>query len=217
MSTRYDLIIFDWDGTLMDSLPRIVTSMQLAAQDCGLPVLAAGGIHEIVGLELGRAISALYPQLDVHGVERFRERYAHHYVNEDAQPSVFFEGILPMLDALSARPTLLSIATGKSRRGLDRVLQAADSARYFHSSRCADETESKPSPRMVLDLLELHGVPPYRAVVVGDTEFDMAMARSAGVDRLGVGWGAHALHRLEGYSPLACFSEVDELADWLLS
>ena len=217
MSTRYELIIFDWDGTLMDSLPRIVFSVRAAAQEFGLPLLSELAIHEIVGLELGKAISALYPELDAHHVERFRERYAHHYVQNDIEPSAFFDGILPMLDSLRERPTLLSIATGKSRRGLDRVMVAANAAHYFHSSRCADETESKPSPRMVLDLLELHGVAPEKAVVVGDTEFDMAMAQSAGVARLGVGWGAHALERLERYSPQACFHRVNELAEWLLA
>lgn len=216
MSSRYKLIIFDWDGTLMDSLSRIVGSMQSAARDFGLPQLSDSDVHEIIGLGLGEAISALFPQLKAAEVQQLRERYAYHYLKEDQQPSPFYEGILPMLGELSARPVWLSVATGKSRKGLDRVMQAASSHDFFHSSRCADETESKPSPRMVLELLELHGVEPQDAVVVGDTEYDMAMAQNAGVSRLGVGWGAHQMHRLEKYEPQACFTQVNELAKWLL-
>ena len=217
MSTRYELIIFDWDGTLMDSLSRIVSCMQAAGNDFGLAQLTESEVHEIIGLELGQAISRLYPGLTADEVQQVRERYAHHYLQQDQSPSRFYEGIVPMLDDLRTRPTLLSVATGKSRKGLDRVMNAAGSGHYFHSSRCADETESKPSPRMVLELLELHGVAPEQAVVVGDTEFDMAMARNAGVDRLGVGWGAHRLHRLEKYQPRDCFETVKELSDWLLA
>ena len=217
MSTRYKLIIFDWDGTLMNSLARIVSSMQSAGRDFDLPVLTETDVHEIIGLGLGEAISQLYPQLSALQVEEMRKRYAHHYLLEDHSPSEFYDGVLPMLDSLRKRPVWLSVATGKSRKGLDRVMQAASSGHYFHSSRCADETESKPSPRMVLELLDLHGVSARDAVVVGDTEFDMAMAESAGVDRIGVGWGAHRLHRLEKYQPEACFEEVRDLADWLLA
>ncbi len=217
MSTRYKMIIFDWDGTLMDSLSRIVSCMQAAGNDFGLPALTESEVHEIIGLGLGEAISELYPQLVPDEIQQFRERYAHHYLRQDQAPSQFYDGIVPMLDNLRERPTLLSVATGKSRKGLDRVMNAVSSGHYFHSSRCADETESKPSPRMVLELLELHGIAPEEAVVVGDTEFDMAMAQSAGVDRLGVGWGAHRLHRLEKYQPQGCFETVKDLSDWLLA
>ncbi len=216
MSSHYKLIIFDWDGTLMDSLPRIVSCMQAAARDFGLPVRLEKDVHEIVGLGLAEALKRLYPSIDVAGIERMRELYAKHYMQKDAEPSQFFQGIVPMLNALEASPAWLSVATGKSRRGLDRVMRGTSSAGYFASSRCADESESKPSPRMVLELLKHHDVNPDEAIVVGDTEFDMAMARNAGVDRLGVGWGAHDLERLEKYQPKACFSQVQDLAQWLL-
>ena len=201
----------------MDSLSRIVTSMQLASQDFALPVLSDPDVHEIIGLGLGEAISALYPGLSDVEVQKVRERYAHYYLQEDHSPSQFYDGILPMLEALQQTPALLSVATGKSRRGLDRVMSGVGAQDLFHSSRCADETESKPSPRMVLELLELHQVDPHEAVVVGDTEFDMEMARNAGVDRLGVGWGAHHIDRLANYDPKASFTQVSELVDWLLS
>lgn len=217
MSSRYELIIFDWDGTLMNSLSRIVSSMQAAGRDFELPPLSEKDVHEIIGLGLGEAISELFPQLNADQVQQLRERYSHYYLQEDQQPSNFYQGIEPMLQALQNTPALLSIATGKSRKGLDRVMASIDAGGFFHSSRCADETESKPSPRMVLELLEFHDVKPENAIVVGDTEFDMAMAENAGVHRLGVGWGAHKLHRLEKYRPKACFTEVADLADWLLT
>ncbi|MDX1693881.1 MAG: HAD-IA family hydrolase [Ketobacteraceae bacterium] len=217
MSTRYKMIIFDWDGTLMDSLSRIVSCMQAAGRDLDLPSRSEKQVHDIIGLGLEEAISQLYPRLPATQVAHMRARYAHHYLREDHSPSRFYEGVLPMLDNLRERPVWLSVATGKSRKGLDRVMQAASSGHYFHSSRCSDETESKPSPRMVLELLDLHGVSASDAIVVGDTEFDMAMAENAGVDRIGVGWGAHQLHRLEKYQPKACFNEVSDLADWLLA
>ena len=216
MSSRYKLIIFDWDGTLMDSLTRIVKSMQSAGEAFDLPVLSETQVHEIIGLGLGEAITTLYPELTAEEVQQVREKYAHFYLQDDHNPSQFYQGILPMLDGLKESPALLSVATGKSRRGLDRVMSAVAAEGYFHSSRCADETESKPSPRMVLELLEFHGVKPEDAVVVGDTEFDMEMAQRAGVARLGVGWGAHKMHRLEKYQPQACFQQVGDLADWLL-
>lgn len=200
----------------MDSLSRIVKSMQSAGGACNLPELSETQVHEIIGLGLGEAISALYPDLSAHEVQRVREKYAHFYLQEDHNPSQFYRGILPMLKGLRESSALLSVATGKSRRGLDRVMSAVEAQDYFHSSRCADETESKPSPRMVLELLEFHGVQPEDAVVVGDTEYDMEMAQRAGVARLGVGWGAHRLHRLEKYQPQACFQQVGDLADWLL-
>lgn len=217
MSSQYKLIIFDWDGTLMDSLSRIVSCMQAAAQDVGLPVLSEKAVHEIVGLELGLAIGELYPSLSADGIQQMRELYAKHYVAQDVTPSAFYDGILPMLAALKASPATLSVATGKSRKGLDRVMYGSETDHFFDSSRCADETESKPSPRMVLELLEHHGVNPNEAIVVGDTEFDMAMAQNAGVDRLGVGWGAHDIERLHEYQPRACFTQVNDLAKWLLN
>lgn len=201
----------------MDSLPRIVSCMQAAAKDSGLQILEEKDIHEIVGLELGQAISELYPALDGDGIQGVRDLYAKHYVEQDHQPSLFYDGILPMLGSLKESPAYLSVATGKSRKGLDRVMFGSESEHFFHSSRCADETESKPSPLMVLELLEHHGVNPNEAIVVGDTEFDMAMAENAGVDRLGVGWGAHDIERLEKYQPKECFTQVNDLAKWLLN
>ena len=213
---EYELIIFDWDGTLMDSLAKIVSSMQKAGGDAGLPILDAKAVHEIIGLELGIAISQLYPEIANKDLEFVRKRYSHHYVESDQQPSLFYPGIEAMLHQLAATDKTLSIATGKSRKGLDRVLSAVDLHSMFDGTRCADETDSKPHPAMVNELLALHGVEPGNAIVVGDTEYDMEMAKRAGVDRVGVSWGAHDSARLHSYDLVGCVDTSAELADILL-
>jgi len=216
LAKEYELIIFDWDGTLMDSLAKIVSSMQKAGRDAGLPILDAKSVHEIIGLELGIAISQLYPTIDAQDLAFVRKRYSHHYVELDQRPSLFYPGIEAMLHQLAATDKTLSIATGKSRKGLDRVLSAVDLHDMFEGTRCADETDSKPHPAMVNELLALHGVEPDKAVVVGDTEYDMEMARRAGVDRVGVSWGAHDSERLHPYDLIGCVDTSAELADILL-
>lgn len=216
MGKEYELIIFDWDGTLMDSLAKIVCSMQKAGSDVGLPVLDRRTIHEIIGLELGIAISRLYPELSDNDVAHLRKRYSHHYVEQDQQPSLFYPGIEAMLHQLAGTGKTLSIATGKSRVGLDRVLSAVDLHHLFEGTRCADETDSKPHPAMVNELLALHGLDSTQAIVVGDTEFDMEMAQRAGVDRVGVSWGAHDADRLHAYDLVSCVDNSAELTDVLL-
>lgn len=213
---EYDLVIFDWDGTLMDSLSKIVKCMQQAARDAELAVLEALDIHEIIGLELGLAIQQLYPSASAEQVAFVRQRYSHHYVESDRQPCLFYPGVELMLQQLAEGGKTLSVATGKSRKGLDRVLAASSMKTVFDSSRCADETESKPSPAMVNELLQLHGVPPERAVMIGDTEFDMEMAQRAGVDRIGVAWGAHPVARLQAFGPVGCVESVEALTGLLL-
>ena len=216
MTKEYELIIFDWDGTLMDSLAKIVSSMQRAGGDVGLPMLDARTIHEIIGLELGIAISRLYPELCEKDVAFLRKRYSHHYVEQDQQPSLFYPGIEAMLHQLAGTGKTLSIATGKSRVGLDRVLSAVDLRHLFDGTRCADETDSKPHPAMVNELLALHGLDSSKAVVVGDTEFDMEMAQRAGVDRVGVSWGAHDADRLRSYDLVGCVDNAAELTNVLV-
>lgn len=212
----YRMVIFDWDGTLMDSLPKIVHSMTEAARQQGLHALAEKDVHEIIGLELGEAISVLYPELSSESIEEMRGRYSAHYIQSEQIQSRLYPGVERMLAQLSNR-SILSIATGKSRRGLDRVLGALKVGGYFASSRCADETRPKPNPDMVTELLELHQVSPAQAVVIGDTEFDMEMARRAGVDRVGVSWGAHHVDRLKRHDPQQCVDSVGALAEWLLN
>jgi len=211
MSSNFELVIFDWDGTLMDSLSRIVASMRHAAADVGLPLLDESQIHDIIGLELGLAILALYPQLTLAEVDIVRQRYSHHYVLLDQQACNLYPDVEKMLATLSDQGRTLSIATGKSRKGLDRVLESVGLAHLFDGTRCADETDSKPHPAMVNELLNYHSIDPERVVVVGDTEFDMEMARNANVNRIAVSWGAHNIERLHQYEPIACVDTVEQL------
>lgn len=213
--TPFQLVVFDWDGTLMDSLARIVGSMQAAALDLGLVPRSRDAVHDIVGLALDEAILRLHPQLDADALQRMHDRYAYHYVEGDRNPSPFFAGARELLEDLHGSGVLLSVATGKSRKGLDRIMGAHGVGHLFHSSRCADETRSKPEPDMLLEILAHHRVPPARAVMVGDTEFDLEMARRAGVPAVGVAWGAHDITRLRRHAPQTCVQTVAELASWL--
>ncbi|RLU01907.1 MAG: HAD family hydrolase [Ketobacter sp.] len=211
----YRLIVFDWDGTLMNSLARIASCMQAAAVDLEIDPATDEQVHDVVGLALDIAIQRLHPVLETQQVELMRQRYAHHYVAAEAAPSPFYEGIPQMLQSLSEKGTLLSVATGKSRKGLSRVFNAHGVGALFHSSRCADETRSKPEPDMLLEILEFHGLKQDQAVMVGDTEFDLEMASRAGVDSVGVTWGAHDITRLLRHNPKVCVDSVASLSDWL--
>lgn len=213
--TPFQLVVFDWDGTLMDSLARIVASMQAAAIDLGIEPRSRDAVHNIVGLALDDAISRLHPDLNQDGIRHMHDRYAHHYVEGDKTPSPFFEGARELLQDLYDGGVLLSVATGKSRKGLDRILQAHRVEPLFHSSRCADETRSKPEPDMLLEILDYHGLQPNQAVMVGDTEFDLEMASRAGVPSVGVTWGAHDITRLRRHQPRVCVDSVYELSNWL--
>ena len=211
----YKLVVFDWDGTLMDSLSRIVYSMQAAAQDLGLEIRSASQVHDIIGLALDLAIARLYPDLSQEGIGQMHQRYAYHYIEGDHTPSPFYVGVPELLQRLYDSQVLLSVATGKSRKGLDRVMKGHQVESLFHSTRCADETRSKPEPDMLLEILDYHGIRPNEAVMVGDTEFDLEMARRAGVDGVGVTWGAHERSRLLLHAPRICVDSVTQLASWL--
>jgi phosphoglycolate phosphatase len=205
------LVIFDWDGTLMDSTGRIVECMQRAAADLSLAILPGEEVRGIIGLGLPEAIRTLYPHIDDDGIEAMRARYAHHFVEAEATPSAFFPGAIEVLETLRAEQRLLAVATGKSRKGLERIWQAHGWSRYFHASRCSDESGSKPHPAMIHELLEELSVAPHEAVVVGDTSFDLEMAAAAGVDAVAVSYGAHPPERLQPYGPLAMLERIDDL------
>ena len=211
----YKLIVFDWDGTLMDSLSRIALCMQAAAIDIQIAPAAAEQVHNVVGLALDIAIQRLHPQLTAPQVETMRKRYSFHYVEQEQTPNAFFPGIAALLQQLHGHGAWLSVATGKSRKGLDRTFAAHNIASLFHSSRCADETRSKPEPDMLLEIINYHGINPEQAVMIGDTEFDLEMASRAKVPSIGVSWGAHSESRLRLHGPKACVSNVTELENWL--
>ncbi len=206
------LLIFDWDGTLSDSLAVIVQCLQLAAADVGLPVPAEHEGRDIIGLGLGEALARLFPQADSGQLAALKNRYANLYPELDADPTPFYAGVRETLDRLHHKGFLLAVATGKNRRGLDRVLAGHGMAGYFHATRCADESASKPDPRMLRELLHYFEVPAERAWMVGDTEYDMEMAQRCEMARMGVTYGAHAPERLWPYDPLGCleaFPEID--------
>ncbi|WP_404374743.1 HAD family hydrolase [Vreelandella aquamarina] len=213
---RYELIIFDWDGTLMDSVPKIVSCMQAAAVDVEWGELEVGAIEDIIGLGLPEAIAKLCPGIEPEQAERLRQRYAHHFVHGNTTPMPFFAGVEAQLARLRERPhQRLAVATGKSRRGLNRVFKTTGSGSFFHASRTADETRSKPHPQMLLEILAELQIPVERAVMVGDTEYDLEMARAIGMDRVGVTYGVHTPARLAASQPVWVAEDVPSLFDWL--
>lgn len=213
---RYQLVIFDWDGTLVDSEARIVACMQAAARDVGWSPLSRDSVRDIIGLGLPEAIEQLCPGIEADQAEALRRSYSAHFVSADQVPTAFFPGVEAGIARLRGLEGLkLAVATGKSRRGLDRALASTGSGAWFHASRTADETCSKPDPRMLEELLGELAVEPGAALMVGDTEYDMQMARALGMDRLAVTYGVHSRERLAACRPAytaTCFAEV---IDWL--
>ena len=208
------LYIFDWDGTLSDSAEKIVSCMQRAAEDSSLEVLDDEAIKNIIGLGLPEAIKTLYPDIAESELENYRQNYVTHFIKDDAEPSPFFPGVVDTLVQLKEQGHHLTVATGKSRRGLNRVLKNLDMENFFHSTRCADETASKPNPLMLEELLEEFSVPVEETVMVGDTEYDMAMAHILGMPRIAVSYGAHHISRLQAYEPDLCVDEFEEILKW---
>lgn len=213
--TRFDLVIFDWDGTLMDSTGAIAASIEAACRDLGLPAPAGNASTWVIGLGLVDALSRIAPTLPKERVGELVERYRHHYLARD-HALTLFPGVMGMLGDLQGRAAKRAVATGKSRIGLERAFEVSRTRSLFHASRCADETASKPSPRMVHELCrELH-VPPERAIIVGDTIHDVQMARNAGSQCVAVSYGAHDVPTLHAEQPYAVVHSVSELRDWLL-
>ncbi len=209
------LVIFDWDGTLLNSLAKIASCMQLASQDAGLELLEQEQIKGIIGLGLREAVTTLYPDADEESLQLLSERYSHHFVIKDQQPCDFYPGAQDTLEALKSAGHYIAVATGKSRRGLNRVLGNLGLEEYFHATRCADETSSKPDPLMLSELLEELDVPVTEAVMIGDTEFDLAMAATLGMRRIGVSYGAHSPQRLANQHPEAIVDNLEELLELL--
>lgn len=212
--TLKKLFIFDWDGTLIDSADKIVGAMLAAIAELQLEPRSDAEARNIIGLGLPEAVQHLYPDLSAVGQQAMRAAYARHFTEADQVPCALFPGALETLNALREQGCLLAIATGKNRRGLTRVLGGLGLSDFFDGSRCADETRSKPHPQMLYELLVEFGLPLEAAVMVGDTEYDMAMARSAGIDRIAVDYGAHALERLLPYEPALVLERLEQLLAW---
>ncbi len=210
---RYPLIVFDWDGTIIDSHSAIVACMQEASRDLGLSIPERSRASHVIGLSLHEILRIVAPELAAERYPEYVAAYRRHFLaREDAMQ--LFPGMRELLEALS-RNHLLGIATGKSRKGLDRALAASGIGDLFAASRCADETNPKPHPAMLLELMEELQVGADAVLMIGDTSHDMEMARAAGVDAVAVAYGAHPEQGLRACGPLGCFSDVGELRQWL--
>ncbi len=212
---RYDLIVFDWDGTLMDSAAKIVRCFQLGARDAGVVPPPDHAIRNIIGLGLQDSLDALLPSADEITRLRVVEHYRRHFIHLDTTETPLFPGVTEGLGALSAAGFRLAIATGKARRGLDRVLRDSAISHYFCATRCADESQSKPHPQMLHDLLGFTDVTADRALMVGDTTYDLQMALAASMESVAVTYGAHERERLLLHSPLACVDSFVSVCQWL--
>lgn len=211
------LLIFDWDGTLCDSLGRIVEAIRSSARALELPVPSEEASRNIIGLGLNEALTALFPALSRQQIEWLRQRYAEHYVSRDQEPPPLYPHVRETLVALKESGFYLAVATGKSRRGLDRVLAGLELGDFFDASRCADETRSKPDPLMLTELTGYFGVDAGESLMVGDTTYDMEMARNVAMPRVGVTYGAHAPQRLYAYQPLALLDCLSMLGDHIVN
>ncbi len=217
MHRAYELLVFDWDGTLMDSESRIVNCMRSAITDLGLALPTDSSISNIIGLGLKEAICMLFPAADEALVKEVKGRYRHHFLFENRTPMPLFSGAKEVLHALKAEGYLLAVATGKGRPGLDKALNNTGLDKVFHTTRCADEAFSKPHPDMLLQILDELGVEAADALMIGDTEYDMQMANSAGTAALAVSYGVHSTERLLQHEPQGCLAAISEVPDWLLS
>lgn len=211
---QFDLIAFDWDGTLFDSTVAITRSIQLAVADVGGAVPSDERASYVIGMALMPALAYAAPDVPQEKYTELANRYRYHYFKLQEQVTLF-QGVLPMLDALRERGHLLAVATGKNRRGLNEALQQADLRGVFDSSRTADETAGKPNPLMLQELMAEFGVDPERLLMIGDTTHDLEMARNAGCASVGVAYGAHAPEQLQACSPLHVAQDVAQLHQWL--
>lgn len=210
-------LIFDWDGTLANSVEKIVLSMQRAADDLGLTPLPADAVRGIIGLGLPEAIAVLYPQLeDAAQVERLGRAYGRHYLALEEEPSPLFPGVREALDAFRAAGFHLAVATGKKRRGLDRVLASHQLTGFFDATRCADETASKPDPMMLRQILQQLDTPAGQALMLGDSVFDLQMAHNAGVRPVAVSYGAMSREALLACTPEHCLDAFVEFRHWVM-
>lgn len=213
MAKRYDLIVFDWDGTVMDSTAVIASSIQAACRDLSLTEPSDAAAKHVIGLGLSEALRQAVPDLQENQRDDLVARYRHHFLAQgEAIP--LFEGAQQTIADLHAAGHWLAVATGKSQQGLKRALQASGMESYFHATRTADQTFSKPHPAMLLEIMDELGVTAQRALMVGDTTHDLQMARNAGVDAIGMTHGAHPVDQLHAMEPLALLDDFVGLRAW---
>ncbi|MGB5261438.1 MAG: HAD-IA family hydrolase [Gammaproteobacteria bacterium] len=213
MTDRIRCIVFDWDGTLMDSESQIVHCLHASIADLGLAPMDDDTVKNIIGLGLREAIDTLVPGRDADFHRAFVEAYREHWFAHGG--SELFAGAREVLDLLKANDILLGVATGKARRGLVRVLGETGLNDYFDATRCSDEAISKPHPQMLLEVMEELSVSPQETVMVGDTEYDMEMATHAGAAKIAVRSGVHSADRLSRHDPLVCLNNVADMPAWM--
>ncbi len=212
----YDLVIFDWDGTLMDSTGLIAACIQQSCRDMGLAVPAESEARWVIGLGFVESVEHVAPGLDRERQEELARSYRRHFIAREHEAPLY-DGIPELLAELRARNRRLAVATGKARRGLDRALESTGLAPFFEATRCADEGFPKPHPDMVLRLLEETGVDPARALLVGDTTHDLELAANAGVDAVAVSYGAHGETELRAHRARHYAASVEGLREWFAS
>lgn len=214
MARNFDLLVFDWDGTLIDSAGHIVASLQAACRDLDLPAPSEEACRHIIGLGLQDAIRYVLPDVPDSRFPDVAQRYSFHYLSGEKGVRLF-----PMVEeglaALEGSGHMLAVATGKSRKGLDRILSALNLRQRFAATRCADEGYPKPHPDMLEKIMDTLGVAPARTLMIGDTTHDLQMAASARTPAIAVTYGAHAPEKLAVHSPIACLGSFPELLQWL--
>lgn len=213
MQKDIELIIFDWDGTLIDSQANIVQCFKYVIDDLDLPDRSSEEISNIIGLGMWEALRELFPQNNTEEYEQMVDRYRYHFFASD--PSQPFSGAGTVLSSLAEDGYILAVATGKGRRGLDKALDSTGFRQYFHATRCADETRSKPHPQMLEELLDETGMNGEQAIMIGDTEYDLEMAKNAGIPSIGVSYGVHEADRLLKHEPISVLNEIGALLNWL--
>ena len=212
---RFDLVVFDWDGTLFDSTALIVRCIQAACRDIGVDVPSDAQAAYVIGLGLHDALQHAVPGLPKERYPELGLRYRHHYFARQHE-LVLFPGTLEMLAALKARNHWLAVATGKNRRGLDEALHTVQLKGVFDGTRTADETAGKPHPRMLLELMREFGAEPERTLMIGDTTHDLQLAANAGTASVAVSYGAHEPEAFAALAPLHVAHSTDELHRWLM-
>ena len=214
MPRKYPLIVFDWDGTLFDSAAVIAEGIQHAARDMGLPVPDRETASHVIGLGLGDSLRHAMPTLPAERYQEFLALYRGYFLEREDTLSLF-AGVPELLSELKERGHRLAVATGKPRRGLDRALQSSGLGALFAATRCGDETQPKPHPAMLLELMDQLQLRAPDLLMIGDTSHDLGMAKRAGVDAVAVSYGAHPHESLRAWAPRACVSSVVELRQWL--
>lgn len=212
---KYRVIIFDWDGTLVDSTARIVDSMQRASSQVGLPTLSNHAIQQIIGLGLPEALKVLWPEISVEQSQRMRVNYSANFSHHSDVPVGFFPRAHDFFAELRSLGYVLAVATGKTRKGLDEMLDGMEVRDVFNITRCADETTSKPDPHMLREILTELGLTSEQALMVGDTSFDLDMARNIKMDAVGMTHGAHESKILLASGAKALCHDLNDLLEWI--